>query len=242
MSSNHDQVATDQLIRIMESLMPEPHLTAALEASQAELDMSGATPFYLKIIVTLHAQKPLLCYVADTFLWPQNALRKGGINFAKLGSDSQQVQRSTVSINTGNFTERPWDVDHCLLLHPGKPVSIRIPFGSQAGTRAHPTDFDVRLWVTTSGFETGSSYEATLPATGTISWWRWASLDEVVEYGKKKSEKLFRTSLSLSGSSSTGKDGITASGVPVLPKEQQLTICGSGDKVVFTCLGRPVGP
>jgi hypothetical protein len=31
-------------------------------------------------------------------------------------------------------------------------------------------------------------------------------------------------------------------GVPVLPKEEQLEIHTSGDKVIFSCVERPVGP
>lgn len=157
----------------------EPYLEATLDAPQTELDLSGRTPFRLSISATLHAQSPLLCYVADTFLWPQNALRAGGINFTKLSSQPRPVKRSTVSINTGNFSDRPWLVNHCLLFSPQKAVIIDVPFGSLRGMGTYPPAFDVRFWITTSGFETACSYEATLPDTGMISWWRWASVDEL---------------------------------------------------------------
>lgn len=200
----------------------EPFVEATLEAPQAELDLSGATPFCSKITAILHAQSPVLCYVADNFLWPQTALRAGGINFTKLDSHPQPVPRSTVHINTGNFTDRPWLVDHCVLFQPQKPVSIDVPFGSQRGTAAYPPDFDVRLWITTSGFETGCSYEATLPAKGMISWWRWARSDELAEPGQRESKDLIAIS-SYGGSVSAGKNVID-DGVPVLPKDQQMRI------------------
>jgi len=123
----------------------EPYLEATLDAPQTELDLSGTTPFRMRITATLHAQSPVLCYVADTFLWPQTALRTGGINFSKLASHPRPVKRSTVSINTGNFTDRPWLVDHCLHFQPQKPITIEIPFGSLRGMGTHPPAFDVRL-------------------------------------------------------------------------------------------------
>jgi len=74
---NRDRVATG-----MEEPAAEPYLGATLQAPQRELDLTGATPFCLRITATLHVQSPVLFYVADTLLWPQNALRTGGINFA----------------------------------------------------------------------------------------------------------------------------------------------------------------
>ena len=125
----------------------EPYLEATLDAPQTELDLSGTTPFRLRITAMLHAQSPLLCYVADTFLWPQNALRAGGINFTKLSSEPRPVKRSTVSINTGNFSDRPWLVNYCLLFQPQEPVIIEIPFGSLRDMGVDPPAFDVRFWI-----------------------------------------------------------------------------------------------
>jgi len=224
----------------MEEGATEPYLEATLEAPQAELDLSGATPFCLRITATLHAQSPILCYVPDTFLWPQTALRKAGFIFTKLDNHPQPVKRSTVSINTGNFTDRPWHLDHCLLFQPQKPITIDVPVGSLRGMGAHPLEFDVRLWITTSGFETGCSYEATLPATGMLSWWRWASVDELAAPSQGEAKDLI-VDLPYGGSLSAGKNDL-GDGVPVLPKDQQLRIYTSRNKVGFTCHGRPVQP
>lgn len=223
----------------MDKSAAEPYLEATLEAPQTELDLSGATPFSLKIIVTLHAQDPVLCYVADTFLWPQTALRESGIIFTKLDSHPEPVKRSTAFINTGNFTDRPWLVDHYRLLEPQNPISIDVPFGSRRGLGAHPPEFDVRLWITTSGFETGGSYEAELPANGLISWWCWASEDELAEPGQKEPKDLIK--MPYGGSTSASKNDMD-DGVPVLPNEQQMRIRTSGDKVDFICFGQPIRP
>jgi hypothetical protein len=205
----------------------EPYLTATLSAPQTELDLSGTIPFSLRITATLHAPSPILCYVADTFLYPQTALRASGIGFTKLGDHPQAIQRSSVHINTGNSTTRPWDPAHFLLLQPLEPVSINIPFGYlKRGTAV----FDVRLWITTSGFETGGAHEVTLPDT-MISWWRLARPDE------GRSGDVINIV-----SSSTDQENRDDGGVSVLPKEQQLQIHTSGEKVNFTCIGRRVGP
>jgi len=178
--------------------------------------------------------------VADTFLWPQHALRAGGINFTKPSSEPRPVKWSTVSINIGNFTDRPWDVNHCLLFQPRKPITIEIPFGSLRSTGTHPPAFDVRLWITTSGFETGSSYEAVLSDTGMISWWRWVSVDELAAPSQGEAKDLI-VNPRYGGSSSAGKNDLD-DGVPILPKDQQLRIYTSGNKVGFTCHRRPVQP
>jgi hypothetical protein len=161
------------VITMEEASASKPYLAATLSAPQRELDLSGTISFSLTITATLYAQSPILCYVADTFIYPQTALRESGIQFTKLDSHSQPqaVQRSSVHINTGCSTTRPWDPAYFLFLQPLEPVVIEIPFGSpKRATGA----FDLRLWTTTSGFETGGRYEAILP-DAMISWWRWAS-------------------------------------------------------------------
>jgi hypothetical protein len=169
-TSEHTTISNYNQVEIaMNHSTSAPYLTATLSVPQTELDLSSTTPFSLTITVTLHASSPILCYIADTFLHPQTALRKPGICFTKLDCHRQGVQRSTVHINTGNSTTRPWDPTHFLLLQPEEPVCIDIPFGSlKPGTAA----FDIRLWITTSGFETGDGYEAVLPIGGMVSWWR----------------------------------------------------------------------
>lgn len=213
-----------------EASASQPYLTATLTAPQTELDLSGTTPFSLRITATLHAQNPILCYVADTFLYPQTALRAPGIDFTKLDSQSQPqaIQRSSGHINTGNSTTRPWDPAHFLLLQPLESVVIEIPFSSLKGGTAV---FDVRLWITTSGFETGGVYGAVLPIGDMISWWRWVRPDE------GRSEDAMTMSPSCAD-----QDDRDDGGVPVLPKEQQLYIHTSGEKVMFTCIGRSVRP
>jgi hypothetical protein len=111
---------------------------------------------------------------------------------------------------------------------PEEPVCIDIPFGSlKPGTAA----FDIRLWITTSGFETGGEYEAVLPIGGMISWWRWASLDEA---GDLRSMVI--------SPPSTDQSDTEDNGSPALPKEQQLHVHTSKERVIFTCIGRHAGP
>jgi hypothetical protein len=216
----------------MSEFKSKPYLLATLSAPQTSLDLSGTPPFNFRITATLHAQNPILCYIADTFLYPQTAHCARGIEATKLDSHPQPIQRSTVSINTGHSTSRPWDADHCILFQPLEPVCIDMPFGALRGGAG---DFDVRLWITTAGFETGGSYEAVLPAGGVISWWRWASPDdELVKPGQRASND------SVAGSSIGEND--MDDGVPILPEEEQLKIHTSGDKVIFTCIGQPVRP
>lgn len=216
----------------------EPYLTAELLAPQAELDMSGKTPFRLQIAVTLHAQNPAICYFKDTFLWPQTALREPGIKFVKQGGDDKPIPRSYVSVCTFGGINRPWNPECCLFLTPGEPVLIDVPFGSLKPAAEQEEGFNLRMCLTTSGLETGCSYEAALPGTTKISWWRWASQDEV----KKRVQVKPRTSFAASIGArfwTTNKDD-DEDVVPVLPEEQQLPVVVSGDEVVFACVGEPV--
>jgi hypothetical protein len=216
----------------MEDSGSKPYIKATLSAPQATLDLSGTPPFSLTITATLHAQAPILCYTADTFLHPKTALRAPGISFTKLdNSHLPPLKRSIVSINTGHSTTRPWDTDHCILFQPLEPVVIEVPFGA---LRTGTGDFDVRFWITTAGFEEGGEYEAVLPAGGVISWWRWVGLDEVVGVGHRGFKDVMVES-------SIGEKDMD-DGVPVLPEDEQLKIHTSGGKVVFSCVGQPVGP
>jgi hypothetical protein len=221
--SNHIETATT----MKEESASTPYFTAILSAPQTELDLSGTTPFSLRISATLHAQSPILRYIADTFLYPQTTLRASGIEFTKPGDHPQPLQRSTVHINTGNSTNRPWITDHFILFQPLRPVVIEVPFGSsKRGTGA----FDVHLWITTSGFKTGYEYEVTLPDT-MISWWWWARPDD------GRSGNLMAIL-----SSSTQPNDLDDGSVPILAKEQQLHIHTAGENVIFTCIGRSVRP
>jgi hypothetical protein len=205
-----------------------PYLTTTLLAPQAELDLSNSTPSRLTVTATLHAPTPIFCYIADTFLHPQNALRVSGIEFTKLGDHPQPIQRSSVYINTGNSTIRLWISDHFTLFQPLEPVSIEVPFGSlKRGIGV----FDHRFSITTSGFEIGCEYKATLPTGCMISWWRWASPDEG-QSGDTMAIPL----------SSIARNDLDDEGVPLLPEEQQLHIHTCREKVTFTCIGQPVGP
>jgi hypothetical protein len=85
-----------------------PYLTAAFHASDAELDLSGLQTFRLELVVTLHASKPVILYVAETFLSPSVALLQGGIVFVRQGEDPRPKPRSTIDTNRGNGTDRPW--------------------------------------------------------------------------------------------------------------------------------------
>jgi hypothetical protein len=110
-------------------------------------------------------------------------------------------------------------------------VVIEVPFGA---LRTGTADFDVRLWITTAGFGMGGEYEAVLPTTGVISWWRWVGLDELAGAGQKELKDVMVES-------SIGEKDMD-DGVPVLPEDEQLKIHTSGGKVVFSCVGQPVGP
>jgi len=73
-----------------------------------------------------------------------------------------------------------------------------------------------------------------------ISWWRWASVDELAGPSQRVFEDLI-VDTPHGGSLSAGKNDLD-DGVPVLPKDQQLRIYTSRNKVDFTCHGRPVEP
>lgn len=222
----------------MKSKATEPYLTAELLAPQAELDTSGKTPFRLQISVTLRAQNPAICYFKDTFLWPQTALREPGIKFVKQGGDGEPIPRSYVSVCTFGETNRPWDPKCCLFLIPGEPLIIDIPFGSFDPAAKQEEGFNLRMCFTTSGLETGCSYEAALPGPTKISWWRWATKDEVVRRVQVKPRTSFAASIGARLWMTNKNDEEDV--VPIAPEEQQLPVLISGDKVVFACVGEPV--
>ena len=199
----------------MEQTPKNPYLTAVLRAPEPELDLSGSRPFSLELVVTLHASKPVLLYTADTFLSPPVALRQGGIDFVREGSDSKPEPRNTIHVNRGHGPDRPWLPNSFLTLEPEKPTPIQIPFGSQSPlTASEDGHFSVRLWMNTATFETGNTYKAVLPPAVKVSWWRWAT---------------------------QGKDN-DDEGVPFLPEEEQLPICVVDDDVTFTCVGQHATP
>lgn len=120
----------------MDQTPKTPYLTAVLRAPEPELDLSGSRPFSLELVVTLHALKPILCYAADTFLSPPVALRQGGIDFVREGSDSKPEPRSTVNVNRGHRPDRPWLLSSFLTLKPETPTPVQIPFTSRSPSTA----------------------------------------------------------------------------------------------------------
>lgn len=203
----------------MEHTPKTPYLTASLRAPELELDLSGSRPFSLELVVTLHASEPILVYTADTFLSSQAALRQGGIDFVRKGSDSKLEPRSTIDVNRGHGPDRPWLPNSFLTLQPETLTLIHVPFYSRSPSIASKDGhFDLRFWLSTATFQTGNAYKAVLPSTVKVSWWRWATQgkEEDNDNGNK--------------------------GVPLLPEEKQLPIYVVDDDVTFTCVGQHVLP
>lgn len=203
----------------MEQTLKRPYLTAVLRAPEPELDLSGSQPFSLELVVTLHASEPVLLYTADTFLSPLAALRQGGIDFVRKGSDSKPEPRSTIDVNRGHGPDRPWLPTSFLTLQPETPTLIHVPFYSRSPSIASKDGhFDLRLWLSTATFQTGNAYKAVLPSAVKVSWWRWAA---------------------------QGKDNDNDDnneGVPLMEEEEQLPIYVFDDDVTFTCVGQHVLP
>ncbi|KAF3047304.1 hypothetical protein E8E11_008789 [Didymella keratinophila] len=213
-----------------------PYLTASLNASSSDLDLSGATPFSLSLTVTLHAPRPILLYTADTFLCPSAALRSGSIDFFRVTTAEKlpaplpdslgpvPLPRSTLHVCGYGGPERPWVPREFLRLDPGVLRVINIPFGSRShlGEKKEERQFDVRFWFNTAGFETGGKYTAVLQEGGRVSWWRWAGGDG----------EVYEDAAALEGVSVwrmwwrwmwKGKGG-EGGGVPVMPVEEQISI------------------
>ena len=194
--------------------MEQPYLTATLESSQGELDLSGVQSFSMDIVVTLHAPRAVTLYTADTLLSPSVTLRQGGIEFVH---DGQLEPRNTIDVNHGHGPHRPWT--GLLRLKPDLPTVISVPFGSPQRQQLSENS-DLRLWMNTHSFKTGETYKATLPSGSKVSWWRY-------EYG------IFGDVwFALESWWKRNQD------VPVCPIEQQLTIHTKGDGVVFKCKGQ----
>jgi hypothetical protein len=212
-----------------------PYLTAALHASDTELDMSGSRPFSLELVVTLHALEPIILYTDDTFLMPRTALHQGGIDFFRIGSDEGPVGRSTIYVNKGNGPYRSWS--SLLTLQPETPTVIHIPFNSQRPSTA-PKDghFDAQLWINASSFETGNTYKAVIPSAVKISWWRWEKQGKVSWWQWATRGTVSWLRWAIQGKGDDEED------VPVLPEEEQLSICVVDTNVTFTCIGQPVVP
>ncbi|KAK5999722.1 hypothetical protein QM012_005128 [Aureobasidium pullulans] len=160
----------------MQPIDQKPHITAVLTNPQTELDLSGNKPFSLTITLTLHAKAPILCYIGedDTFFLPHLALHDVGIIFADLHT-KQQISSSHLDICRitvfGSGPSRPLDEHSRLYMQPRRPLIFEVPFTGHknkgCGRNFHPS-----FYMATSGFETGHTYEATLPADRKISWWR----------------------------------------------------------------------
>jgi hypothetical protein len=223
----------------MEPSTTSSYLTAELRASEAELDLTAKQPFSLQIIVTLHAPKPALVYAIDTFLLPRNAMIRGGIDFIRQGWDGVPESRNTVIVCRDGGPSRPWYAQDFLLLQPGIPHQIDIPFNStRPVTTSGEAHFDLRLWLSFSSFQTGQTYKAELSPTTKASWWRWATPHEVQQDMPNQQSGLAGLRAALSRWWKGGDDHET--GVPVLPEAEQLPIRISGPGISFTCIGKLV--
>ncbi|KAH9865336.1 hypothetical protein J1614_008919 [Plenodomus biglobosus] len=192
---------------------------------------------YLALVVKLHATKPILLYTANTFLSPAAALRQGGIQFVRQGGDSKPELRGTIDVNKGNGPDRPWATDEFLVVEPESPTIIRISFGSQGLAASSATKhFDHRLWMDTSTFVTDESYKAVLPPGVKVSWWRWASPQEVQNHMPDQMEGFSAACVAVR-QWWNDKDN-DAGGVPVLSDEEQVPICVDEAGVTFTCVGK----
>ncbi|XPS71010.1 hypothetical protein M3J09_003201 [Ascochyta lentis] len=119
------------------------------------------------------------------------------------------------------------------------PTLIDIPLSSQSSPASPETKrFDLRLWMNTATFERGESYTATLPSANKVSWWRWATPREV-QYRVPSHTHSLSTAWSAVYLWMNGEEG-HESGVPVLPRKEQLVVCVLGAGVTFTCVGRRV--
>jgi hypothetical protein len=213
---------------------PRPHITVSLHANQDRLKLSGDAAFEFEIIATLHAEKAILMYIADTVLSPVAALLEGGIEYKRHG-EATPVGGIVRHVNTGGRSIRTWHAENFTVLEPGVPKAIRIPLGA---SKSLPRDqFDLRFWMNTMSFKAVETYDALLPETKKITWWRYATAEEI-----KTGAPAPPSSLSaLTSAIKSWWNGTRSNdqGVPILPEKEQLSVIADGNSVSFTTTGTP---
>lgn len=214
-----------------------PHLTAELCAPDMELDLSATKPFNLKILVTLHAPKPVFVFTVNIFLSSPAALHCVGIDFLRQGGDGTPEPRSTIDVNRGYEPDRSWNANDFLVLEPETPLPIDDPFNSTTSPATAKTrHFDFRLLLSTASLKTGATYKAMLPSATKVSWWRWATPHEIRHHVPDLKLGRSAASTALRRWWNGGDDN--EQGVPVLPEGEQLPVRISGAGVFFTCVGQ----
>ena len=203
------------------------YIEVSIRAIPEQLDMSGLQPFSLQLHVTLrHAPKPILLYKENTILQYSTAIHEGGIDFLpcedRKTEDSKPVGRATINILRISGPWRPPDKSCLLFLEPDTPKVIDIPF--------HDRQFD------TDGLETGETYKAVVPAGHKVTWWRWATLAEVRNGMPRECQEPSIISTFLSNVKKWWTKNYDVEGVPVLPKEERLSIRQAGNGAIFNCV------
>jgi hypothetical protein len=218
-----------------DSSISRPSITVSLHASHDELDLSGKSPFDFDITATLCADKAVVIYSSDTILSPVAALLQGGLEFTPLGEEALLPQITRFSSPPSEPT-RTWNSANFIVLDPGAPKSIRIPFGALEPLAGD--QFDLRFWMNTAAFKAGNAYKARLPSTAKVTWWRIATAAEV-KSGTPALPGGFLSALTSAVISWWNGPCSVDEGVPVLPEAEQLTVVVEGDGVSFTCKGVP---
>jgi hypothetical protein len=219
---------------MVHSAISRPYITVSLHSTQDLLDLSAQQAFDLEIIATLHADKAVLIYSYETLLSPDAALRHEGIDF-NIQGENAIVPRSTVNVCTFGGPIRTWNARKFKILEPGVAKSIRVPFGALEPLASD--QFDLRFWWMTSSFKAGNTYEARLPSTTNITWWRTATAAEIKSGAPAPPGSLSVVTNAVASwwSGTRLKNG----GVPVLPETEQLPLIVEGNDVTFDCIGIP---
>lgn len=230
---NNQQIyLQSSIFKMQEKSAKDMYIEVSIQAIPEQLDLSGSQSFSLQLHVTLRqAPKPILLYKQDTILQHSTALHEGGIDFLPYGDvnneDSKPVGRASIHICRIGGPARPYDEDYLLFMEPDTPKVIDLPFND--------------LEFNTSGLEMGKMYAAVVPASHKVTWWRWATLDEMRNGTPRECQEPSIINNVFSNMRKWWTQNYNVEDIPILPEEEQLCIRQVENGAIFYCVGPTAG-